>query len=287
MAQMKIGWDSEITNYNSGTFLEFPVNPRLADMSMDSQRNIKEIPYSRFHLLMDKGGLKPKSVVLNGYFYGSNKNTLINTLNKYIYGRDSNNSGLLRFYYTSNKFFYCFGQGMKQTMVGERTNFTDYVVNLVSPIPFIYSDTLKSASMTISDDSTHDFKTSTTTGDDFKNDGSAPSHILEYMITNSSGGTITKVEISDESGLEGNKITWEGDLLNGKVLKIYLFKVVDDIFKKLYYTNDGVFDGDRDFDGKEPPFIPAETTNPVFSVKLTGNAGNTTVNMKWRDAYWW
>lgn len=287
MTKMQIGWDSELTAYNTGTFLEFPNNPRLLDMNLASQRTIKEIPYSRFHLLIDKGGLKPRGIILNGHFQGADKNTNINKLNNYIFNRDSNDSGLLRFYYTDTKFFYCFGQDMKQTMLGERTNFTDYVTNLISPVPFIYSDTENSSSITIADANTHDITTASTSGSDFENNGSAPSHILEYTITNTTGATITKVEISDETGLAGNKITWEGSLLATKILKIYLFKVVDDIFKKLYYTNDGTFDGDRDFDGKEPPFIPRETTNPTFSVKLTGNTGNTTVNLKWRDSYWW
>lgn len=287
MAVMKLGWDSEITDYETGTFLNFPNNPKVLDMSMASQRNIKEIPYSRFHLVIDKGGLSPKSIILNGNFYGSTKNANINKLNNYLYNRDSTNSGLLRLYYTATSFVYCFGRNLKQTMMGGRTNFTDYVAELVSPAPFIYSNTAKAASIVISDADPHDIKTSTVTGSDFENDGSAPAHILEYTITNTTGATITKVEISDETALGGNKITWEGSLLVSKVLKIYLFKVVNDVFKKLYYTNNGVFNGDRDFDGKEPPYIPRETTDSVFSVKLTGNTDDTIVALAWRDANWW
>lgn len=287
---MQIGWDSELTAYNTGTFLEFPNNPRLLDMNLASQRTIKEIPYSRFHLLIDKGGLKPRGIILNGHFQGSTKNTNINKLNNYIFNRDSSDSGLLRFYYTNTKFFYCFGQDMKQTMLGERTNFTDYVANLISPVPFIYSDTLQNNGangVTISNAVATDFNTGMT------NAGSAPSHILEWTITNGAGGAdITKVEIGDEaisgSAVQGNKITWEGNLVAEKELKIYLFKVVDDVFKKLYYTNDGVFNGDRDFDGKEPPYIPRETSSAkTFSVKLTANNVNSTVKAEWRAGYWW
>jgi hypothetical protein len=298
MTKMQIGWDSELTAYNTGTFLEFPNNPRLLDMNLNSQRKINEIQYQKIHIIIDKGGLKPRELILNGHFQGSTKNTNINKLNNYIFNRDSSDSGLLKFYYTNTKFFYCFGAGMKQTMLGERTNFTDYVANLISPLPFIYSDTKKTSIWEISDAVVTDLATGNKKAgsDDFGNSGSAPCHILEWTIKNGVGGeNIEKVEIGDEAGtgspvlttINGNKLTWEGTLAAEETLRIYLFKMVDDIFKKLYYTRENNFDGDRDFDGKDPCFIRAEDTSPTFCVKLTGNNVTSEVTAEYRDAYWW
>jgi hypothetical protein len=179
------------------------------------------------------------------------------------------------------------------------------VCSLVTPIPFTYDDTAVYETWTVN--STNATRTG---GNDawymnmssandngasegaFKNDGTAPAHILQWTITNNIATNITSVELGDSSmsgeSVQGNKITWNGTLGNGQVLRLYMFKMVDHTFKKLYYTVDNVLSGSRDFDGTEPPFIVAGATNQVFSVKITTTSASpsATVRADWRDTYW-
>lgn len=293
VTQMKIG-EETATGYADASNFTFPNNPKLVDISMDTQRAIRELAHQRIHLMVDQGGLKPRTFVLSGFFFGTNKIADMNTFQNHIYEQ-----GMKRFYYTNDRFFFCFGGGAKHTFQESRTNYLDYVATLITPLPFAYDDTLATETWSISDAVTTDMNS---TNDDgvpggegaFKNDGVAPAHILEWTITRgATGGNISKVEISDATGLTGNKITWSSggsDLTANQVLKIFLFKVVAEsgirIFKKLFYTVDGTRVGSRDFDGEEPPFITASTTDQTFSVKLTGNTTATKVKADWRDTFW-
>jgi hypothetical protein len=293
MATMKIGYDSNVTSYADADLFSFPNNPKILDSLMASQREIKELPFSKIHYLIDRGGLKAKSIILNGYFHGSSKDTDFETLSKMIYALDATNSGLLRFYMTDTKFIFCFGSSLKKTWTGGRINFTDYVANLITPLPFVYSDTGKYETWTITSTSAVTMNSSNDNGASagaFDNDGTAPAHILLWTITNNTANTVTKVEIGDAAAsggaVQGNKITWNGSLASGQVLKIYMFKMVNYIFKKLYYTVNDVLSGSRDFDGVEPPFIVAGSQNQDFSVKITGTSPNVTVRADWRDSYW-
>lgn len=289
---MKIGAEDASGYADAGNFT-FPNNPRILDIPMDTQRQIRELAHQRIHILTDQGGLKPRSFVLSGYFAGTSKITDMNTLLNHIYEQ-----GMKRFYYTTNRFFWCFGGGAKPTFQEGRTNFLDYVVMLITPIPFSYDDTLATETWSISNATATTINSSNDSGASegaFKNDGTAPAHILEWTITRGAAGTdITKVEIGDLAvsggAVKGNVITWNGTLTANQVLKLFLFKVVATsglrIFKKLFYTVDGTLSGTRDFDGEEPPFITAAATDQSFSVKLTGNDTATTVKADWRDTYW-
>lgn len=222
---MKIGWDSDITTdssdgYDDADLFTFPNNPRVADFEMDTQREIKLAKNSRFHNLIDYGGLTPKTVVLNGSFNGTNKGTNLNTLEKYIYNRDTNGSGLLRFYFSDDRFIYCFGKGMKHTFSGGRTNFIDYVATLFTPIPFIYSDTISTEMWRVTGGGATNLTAAADLGvgeGSFNNAGSAPAHILKWLILNNyASQVLTSIEIGDRvaSGgeVQGNKIKWKGVL---------------------------------------------------------------------------
>lgn len=289
---MKIGEESA-SGYADGSNFSFPNNPKIFDTSMDTQRQIRELALQRIHIMVDQGGLKPRSFILSGFFHGASKITSMNTFLNHIYEQ-----GMKRFYYTTDRFFFVFGGGAKPTFQESRTNFLDYTATLITPIPFAYDDTLATETWSISNATATTINSSNDSGASegaFKNDGSAPGHILQWTITRGgAGANITKVEIGDNavssSAVQGNKITWNGTLAANEVLKIFLFKVVATsgirIFKKLFYTVDDVLSGSRDFDGEEPPFITAGATDQDFSVKLTGNNTATTVKADWRDSYW-
>ena len=288
---MKIGAE-DASDYSDANNFTFQVNPTIVDSGMVTQRQIKELPHQKIHMLIDQGGLKPRTFMLKGHLHGTDKITNLNTLANHIF-----ETGMKRFYYANDRFFYCFGGDLKHTFQGGRTNFVDFVAALITPLPFAYDDTNAYESWTIANATATTINSSNDSGASegaFKNDGSAPSHIQTWTITNVGAANITKVELGDAavsgSAVQGNKITWEGTLAQNEVLKIYLFKVVSTegirMFKKLYYTVDDAFSGDRDFDGDEPPHITAGEANQSFSVKLTGNNGSSTVRADWRDAYW-
>jgi len=234
-------------------------NPISWDTEIVSQKEIFEIPYSSTHSYIDTLGIRPKTLVFSGVMFGPNRLTAIRNLSKMVFS-----TGLKRWWHNSDYFTYCFGGRMKDTRNRTQTQFISYQGAFICPIPFVYEATNRYETWNITSNDN-----GSNTGA-FKNEGTAPAHVIKWTITNNSDGAITEVRICDGSNGSGNKITWTGSLSNGgKKLVIYLFKVVDGtpaMLKKLYYENNGVFDGTRNFDGKEPPYIEAGATNQTFSV---------------------
>lgn len=301
MPTTKLGYDSEVSNYLDSDLFSFPVNPKTMRVTLRTQREIKEIPYSRFHLLTDRGGIKPRGFILSGFMNGSSKETNMQALAKKIFELDNTGSGLLRLYIHSDRFYYAFGADLQHDFNAGRTNFIDYIATLFSPVPFAYSDTGRSAAWSLATASATTINSTNDngTGDGmFLNSGNAPAHVLNWSVTNNSANNITSVQIGDNpasaGNVQGNKITWTGTLSPGSTLIIYLFKVVEGTFKMLYYSVSGTVTGSRDLSSTsgtavtEPPNITAGATNQNFSVKVTNSSGtpNYLLSAVWRDAYW-
>jgi len=295
---MKIG--SENQTYSNATFdftANNQVNPTVVDTSLKVQRTIIEIFNQTVQGISDFGAVKPRVTVLNGRMTGTNRQTAMRNLAKQIY-----TTGTKRFYLDSDTFFFCYGADLKYSLTSRQALIIPYRFALISPVPFIYKPNSGDSgnpfdkTWTIGDANEHTIDNSNPTtwgqpsGDTFQNQGNAPSHIWKWTITNGSGGAdITQIEIGDSSTLSGsdNKITISGITLSAtKVCNIYLFKIVDNYLKKVYWTVDGTNTGSRNLDGTDAPQIAGDDSTPQFSIKLTGNTANTTVKAEWFDSYW-
>ena len=131
-----------IDNYDiTSDAFTFPVNPTSFDDQIDN--NYKEYPiaFQRHHILAGMGGINPKTLILSGYFYGTDKMTNYRTLAKHF----TETYKLKKLYFESDKFYLGVGKNIKQTQTGGRTNFTDYVATFQTILGILLGDTEKTS----------------------------------------------------------------------------------------------------------------------------------------------
>jgi hypothetical protein len=195
----------KIENY-SGTASTFnwPNNPNTFDDAISSNYTITNIDYQRYHIFVSGGGLTPKTIVLTGHFFGTNKNTNYRTLS----GHFLENYKLKKLYFESDKFYLGVGKEIKKTHSGGRTNFVDYVATFETVVGVLFDDTQK---------------THTDGGAEETNSGNVTTFIEEISGTVTNGAN--PVVISD--GL-GNEITIPASALTtGNAVVIKFIEMVD------------------------------------------------------------
>lgn len=128
----------KISNYE-GTADEFtfPNNPNTYDDS--SSMNFKPfiIPFQRRHIIASGGGIDPKSIILTGHFFGTNKNTDFQTLSRHF----QESQKLKKLYFDTDKFSLGVGKEIKKTQTGGRTNFIDFVATFQTVIGILLDNT--------------------------------------------------------------------------------------------------------------------------------------------------
>jgi len=182
----------------------FPNNPNSFDDPISSNYTITNVDYQMFHYFVSGGGVAPKSLVLTGNFFGTNKNTNYRTLS----GHFMENYKLKKLYFESDKFYLGVGKEIKKTHSGGRTNFLDYVATFETIVGILFDNTLQ---------------THTDGGAEITNGGNVNTFIEEISGIVTSGAS--DVVISD--GL-GNEYTIPAvSLTTGQAVIIKFVEMVD------------------------------------------------------------
>lgn len=130
----------KIENYvGSANTFNWPNNPNTFDDAISSNYTIFNVPYQRYHIFASGGGITPKTIVLTGHFFGSNKVTDYRTLS----GHFIENTKLKKLYFETDKFYLGVGKEIKKTHTGGRTNFLDYVASFETVVGILFDDTLQ------------------------------------------------------------------------------------------------------------------------------------------------
>jgi len=284
MAQMRIAEESE--DYSTASF-QFPNNPDDHNVPLTPNRILTEIPFQSRHYISDFRGIGAKNIVFNGTFFGSSKDTTFNDLGFHI-----SDQNIKKLFLTDTAFYLVVGTDLREANKGRRPNFVDYVATFWTPIPYSFSNTLSTYTLTTSSSSEIELNDATggSTGA-FTNTGNAPSYV-RWIITNTSGADITKVEIGDSSTIAASErtMTWEGTLQAGEILTMEFFKFADSgsggkITQYDFTDIDGTADNPTSIPSLTgPPFVSPSSTDQSFSIILTGNTGATTVTAEFREA---
>lgn len=133
----------KIENYsgNADTFI-FPNPANSFDDQGESNSQVTMVPFSGLHIQVGAGGIKPKSLVLQGHFFGTDRATNYRELSKHFTFEDQK---LKKLYFEDNKFYLGYGISCRKTNSGEKVGFIDYVANFRQICPIIFSDTQKIA----------------------------------------------------------------------------------------------------------------------------------------------
>ena len=115
----------------------FPHNPNVLDDNIEGNATFTNIGFQKRHIVVGGGGIAPKSIVLQGHFDGSTKDSDYQNLSKHF----SQNDKLKKLYFESDKFYLGVGETIKQTRSGGRTNFIDYVANFKTILGILFDDT--------------------------------------------------------------------------------------------------------------------------------------------------
>lgn len=255
----------KISNY-SGTASTFtwPNNPNTFDDAISSNYTVTNIGYQRHHIFVSGGGVAPKSIVLTGHFFGTNKNTNYRTLS----GHFMENYKLKKLYFDSDRFSLGVGKEIKKTHTGGRTNFLDYVATFETIVGVLFDDTQK---------------THTDGGAEQTNSGNLTTFIEEISGDVTSGAS--DIVISD--GL-GNQITIPAtSLTTGQAVVVTFVKMVD--------SGDGIYVSEFNYTTVAGSQIKTVKTTDGFGIlQLAATATTATITatnldagytIKFRNAY--
>lgn len=255
----------KIENY-SGTASTFtwPNNPLTFDDAISSNYTITNVDYQRYHYFVSGGGIAPKSIVMTGHFFGTNKNTNYQTLS----GHFIENTKLKKLYFESTKFYLGIGKEIKKTHSGGRTNFLDYVATFETVVGVLFDNTLQ---------------THTDGGAEITNSGNVTTFIEEISGTVTSGAS--NIVISD--GL-GNEITVPAaSLTTGQAFVLTFIKMVD--------SGDGIYVTEYNYATVAGTQIKTVQTTDGFGILQIAAAATTatisvanldaTYTIKLRNAY--
>lgn len=131
----------KIDNYDqTADLFTFTVNPISFDDSIETNFENRNIPFQRHHIFWGMGGINPKTLILSGYFAGTNKMTDYRLLAKHF-----TEAKIKKLYFETDKFYLGVGKNIKQTQTGGRTNFTDYVASFQTFLGILLGDTEKTS----------------------------------------------------------------------------------------------------------------------------------------------
>ena len=254
---MKIENYSDANSYAADTF-EFPNNPKVFDDQLLKFVDQKDIPYAFTYLGVSNPIKSKRSVVINGFFYGTDKNTDFRDLVKHC-----NDNKLKKLYFADDKFMVVMPTQVKRTHSFGRTNFIDYVANFTSPFGVLFSDTQKSGGTSSS----------------------------QY----NAGNVTTPVEFVQGSVINGQTVSLRDNNSNGfkfeadhtGTLKVYLITMLDigsdNYYSTYYYATIGGFEQTlRPYDNSKSMFIQLEP-NEALNTLTASNLSSATI--KFRDAY--
>jgi hypothetical protein len=255
----------KIENYSgtANTFT-FPNNPLTFDDAIASNYSIVNVAYQRYHIFSSGGGIAPKSIVLTGHFFGTNKNTDYSTLA----GHFVDNTNLKKLYFESDKFYLGFGKEIKKTYSGGRINFVDYVATFETIVGVLFDDTQQ---------------TYTEGGAHKTNAGNVTTFVEEIsgVVTNGS----SNVTITD--GLGNQIIIPAGSIITGDTIVIK--------FVAMASSGGGVYTTEYNYTTVNGTAIKTHTTGSGLGIiQLAASATTTTFTVtnlnsaytiKFRNAY--
>lgn len=264
----------KIENYegNEDTFT-FPYNSTTFEDSTDFNSEITTIPFDNKHLVITSGSLNPKNLTITGHFSGSSKNNNYNLLLKKCSSKE-----LKKFYFQDDKFYIVVSPNIKKTHQGGRTNFIDYVGVMNTPIPFIFSSTLKT-----------DNYNGTSWTDGTKTNAGAHKTFIEDIVvtlgTGSSGDTLT----IDDNSSNGIKITMPSNYSAGETLKIKLITMVEsggiNTTEFWYVTYNGTAIGRSTNSGKNTLDLTLQPDEQINTFTIGGTLTYSDIEFNWRDSY--
>ena len=187
-----------LNHEGSADTFTFPHNPNVFDDNIEGNATFTNIGYQKRHIVVGGGGISPKSVILQGHFDGSSKNTNYQDLSKHF----SQNEKLKRLHFEDDKFYLGTAMTAKKTHSGTRTNFIDYVANFTTILGILL-------------DNTED-----TTG---TNDGNVRTFVTEITGTVTSGAS--DITFGDN---HGNELTIPASVLTtGQAIVFKFVSMVD------------------------------------------------------------
>jgi len=254
----------KISNYfGAASTFTWPNNPNTFDDSISSNYTITNIDYQRYHIFVSGGGVPPKTIVLTGHFYGTDKNTDYRTLS----GHFMENYKLKKLYFDSDRFYLGFGKLIKKTHSGGRTNFVDYVATFETVVGVLFGETQKTSGT---------------------NAGNVTTFVEEITGRHDGAGDVV---ISDALG---NQITIPEAAFSGKTyFKLKFVKMVDS-GDGIYVTEYNYFEVCATADGTYTQVKTVQTTDGFGMIQLAADANITTVTVtnttgtltkKFRNAY--
>jgi len=256
----------KIENYSgTASTFTFPNNPQVFDDEITANFTNTLIDYQRHHILVSGGGVAPKSVVLTGFMFGTNKNTNYRTLS----GHFIENTKLKKLYFDSDKFYLGVGKNIKKTHSSGRTNFLDYVATFETLIGVLFDNTQQ---------------TYTNGGAHKTNSGNVNTFIEEISGDVTSGAA--DIVISDSVGI--NQITIPAaSLTTGQTVVVTFVKMVD--------SGDGVYVSEYNYTTVAGTQIKTVRTTDGFGIIQLAAAGTTAdltvanldagYTIKFRNAY--
>lgn len=265
----------KIENYEGDleTF-NFPHNSKVFDDSTPMNNQQVNVPFANTHIFISSGSLDPKTLSIQGQFEGSSKDDDYAELLK-----KASSSKIKKFYFASDRFYLVKMPSVKKTQSGGSTNFLNYVATMVTPIPFIFSNTQKSDEYT---------KIGSVWTDGSKTNAGTHKTFIENIQVNLTGGSAGDTITIDDSDIGGITVTLP-DYLNGEVLDIKLVSMVDSrgvsITEYWYVTIDDVVIQRSQSSGNFRLDITLEPDEQIDSLTISGTANYSTIDFFWRDAY--
>jgi len=245
----------KIENY-SGTASTFnwPNNPNTFDDAISANYTTTNIEYQRFHIFVSGGGIAPKSIVMTGHFFGTDKLTDYLTLS----GHFIDNIKLKKLYFESDKFYLGVGKEIKKTYAGGRTNFLDYVATFETVVGVLFDDTQQ---------------THTDGGAEKTNSGNVTTFI--ETITGDVTSGASPVVISDDLG---NELTIPAaSLTTGQEVIISFVKMVD--------SGDGIYVTEYNYTTVAGTQIKTVQTTDGFGIlQMAASATTATITVANLDA---
>ena len=213
----------------------WPNNPRSVDIPGQSNHEIKSYGPVNLNVIVASDGIVPRIIPLVGHLSGTNKLTNYRAMAKQF----RQTSRLKKLYWESDKFYLGIGFSIKQTNVGGRTNFIDYVAAFQTIVGLVFSDTLDSSGT---------------------NDGNATTYVEEIYATYDGSGDVTWADN------HGTTITIPAAQFSGTEKILYLFVWMVD-------SGDGIYVSEYNWVGIE---VDSGTTTSDTSYKLVQTGQNFT-----------
>ena len=132
----------------------FPHNSNVYDDTLIKFTDQRDYAYAFSYFGVTNPLKSKKSIIINGHFDGTTKNTEYAAL-----FRMCNSNKIRKIYFGTTKFHIVFPIDCKKTNTGGRTNFIDYISSFISPFGILFDDTQKSGNASASDENQGDMIT--------------------------------------------------------------------------------------------------------------------------------